>query len=164
MSVFINQLTAYIVVIDCYQYNRPRSNVANFKLPFCSLLASTERNHKETKPLPRSIADQQLPVTSQHNRHDNCKEEYSYQLHKLVLWYTPVASNVLCKRLKSLETEQINTVLEYINISLRISWPGPRYINEQLTISVTEHVTFQASSSTVILIHYMNIKLSLSLK
>jgi len=43
--------------IDCFQYNRPGSNVSNFKLPFCSLLASTDMNHKETKLLPRSAAD-----------------------------------------------------------------------------------------------------------
>jgi hypothetical protein len=54
----------------------PGSNVANFKLPFCSVLASTDRNHKETKLLPRTAADQQLPVTSQHNWHGNCTEEH----------------------------------------------------------------------------------------
>ena len=37
--------------------------------------------------------------------------------------------------------EDINTVVEYINTSLTLSWPGTKYIKERLTISVTVNIS-----------------------
>jgi hypothetical protein len=79
----LNNLQIYDT--DCYQYTKPGSNVANFKLPFCSLLASTDRNHKETKLLPRSAADSNCLLLGNITGITTVKENTLYQLHKLVL-------------------------------------------------------------------------------
>jgi len=63
----------------------PGSNVANFKLPFCSLLASTDRNHKETKLLPRSATDSNCLLLVNIPGVTTVKKNTFYSLHKLVL-------------------------------------------------------------------------------
>jgi hypothetical protein len=74
--------------------------MANFKLPFCNLLASTDRNHKETKLLPRYAADSNCLLLVNITGITTVKKNTFYGLYKLVLYYTVAVSNVQVSVLK----------------------------------------------------------------